>query len=82
MRVLHGKSVSPGYAKGIAFVYNKNSSFKVNHRSIEQEQVHGEFQRFHDALQKSSRELNNLRQKVLSELGHSESQIFAAHLSF
>ncbi|RKY10764.1 MAG: phosphoenolpyruvate--protein phosphotransferase [Planctomycetota bacterium] len=81
MRVLNGKPVSPGYAKGVAFVYNKNSNFEVNYQSIEQEQIHGEFQRFQDALQKSSHELKNIRQKVLSELGQSESQIFAAHLA-
>ncbi|OQY04822.1 MAG: hypothetical protein B6I25_06485, partial [Planctomycetales bacterium 4572_13] len=81
MRVLNGKPVSPGYAKGVAFVYNKNSNFEVNYQSIEQEQIHGEFQRFLDALQKSSHELKNIRQKVLSELGQSESQIFAAHLA-
>lgn len=80
MRILHGKPISPGYARGLAFVYSKDYHPKVDRYNIEKEQVYNEYQRFHEALERSCSELKDLRQKVFNELGHSESQIFAAHL--
>lgn len=81
MRVLHGKPVSPGYAEGRAFVYTRRYEPPPPRYRIEPEQVSEEHLRFYEALGKSSEELFNLRQRVLSELGRAESEIFATHLA-
>lgn len=81
MRVLRGKPTSPGYARGTAVVYRKYYSTEVSKRKLAAEEVQQEMRRFHQALEISSNELNQLRLRVQRELGQSESQIFAVHIA-
>ncbi len=80
MRRLKGKAVSPGYAEGRAFIYKSHQARKVPHYEIAGAAVAEEHHRFHVALEQSLRELKQLEERVLSELGETQSAIFAAHL--
>jgi phosphotransferase system enzyme I (PtsI) len=81
MRVLQGRPISPGYVDGKAFVCSKKQGLKLPRYNIVPEQISNEHHRLHRALEQSVRELKNVEKKVLSELGQSESQIFAARLA-
>jgi phosphotransferase system enzyme I (PtsI) len=45
-------------------------------------EVKGEIERFHTALEDSQRDLLQLQERVQSELGSAEAEIFTAHLLF
>jgi len=82
MQRFHGKPLAPGYAKGQAFIYKEPlSPPRTVRRSIDAPRVRSEVQRFEKALQASLRELEGLKERVLTELGESESRIFEAHLA-
>lgn len=81
MNQLTGKPVSPGYAEGTAFVFDAGQETDIPSYSIEDAAVPGEHLRFHEAVQRSLRELKQLESRVLGELGQNQSAIFAAHLS-
>jgi len=81
MQNLQGKSVSPGYVEGKAFVYSKKRELKTPRYNITPEQISNENHRLHHALERSVRELKDVENKILSELGQTESQIFTAHLA-
>jgi len=81
MQILKGRPISPGYAEGKAFVYNKKQELKMPRYNIIPEQISNEHDRLHLALERSVGELKDVEKKVLSELGQAESQIFAAHLA-
>lgn len=80
MQQLSGKAVSPGYAQGTAFVYDRSRGHGVPRYAITGDDVPGEQQRFREALERSLRELKQLEKRVLSELGEHQSAIFSAHL--
>ena len=80
MQQLSGRAVSPGYARGTAFLYSRHSTNEVPRYEITEVDVAGEHGRFVDALERSFRELQQLEERVLDELGESQSAIFAAHL--
>ena len=81
MRTLHGKPVSPGYARGQAFVYNKDIYPQVPCHAVDPQQVPDELGRFQEALERSTHELEALRDRLLSDLGQAEAEIFSAHLA-
>ena len=82
MTRLEGKGISPGYAEGKAFlvgVYQQERQvpyYTINSADVDSERI-----RFHEALQRSCQELEQVRDRVLSELGEAESQILMFHLA-
>jgi len=81
MREVHGKPVSPGYARGKAFVYDPLKAVELPRRSIQPGQVSTEHTRLHEALERSAKELRAIEKRVVSELGRAEAEIFSAHLA-
>lgn len=80
MEILAGRPVSPGYAKGIAVVSVSDGAVEVPRYRIAQESVDLELTRFHEALERSRAELQQLERRVLTELGKTYASIFSAHL--
>jgi phosphoenolpyruvate-protein phosphotransferase len=78
-RVFQGKPVSPGYAEGGAVVFGTDQT-EASRRSISPEEIDKELARFRQALESSRSELLQLSDRVRSELGVAEADIFAAHL--
>ncbi len=81
MQCLKGIPVSPGYARGTAMILDRDAAFDVPRFRIRQEHVDDEVGRFHAALERSSRELHQLENRIRSELGELYSSIFSAHLA-
>ncbi|MFC6669253.1 phosphoenolpyruvate--protein phosphotransferase [Marinobacterium aestuariivivens] len=81
MRSLTGVPISPGYAEGIAVILDLAQTSDIPQYSIDFNEVDREIARFHDALERSCDELGQLEQRVLDELGHTQSSIFSAHLA-
>ncbi len=81
MEKLTGRPVSPGYAKGTAFLYDFGGSIEIPRYQIGQDAVDSEIDRFHQALERSRSELKQLERRVLSDLGETYSSIFSAHLT-
>ncbi len=80
MKQLSGKAVSPGYAKGTALVYSQCRTDEVPRYKVTDADVAEEHRRFFEAVERSHRELKQLENRVLAELGEAQSAIFAAHL--
>lgn len=80
MKRLQGKSISPGYASGIAVVLETPSE-AIPRRAIRASQAKSEAGRFERARVRAARELDDVRRRVLDELGKSHSAIFEAHLA-
>ena len=54
----------------------------VNDRILEPHEVEPEIRRFDAAIDEARKELTELREKVLQEVGESEARVFDAHLLF
>ena len=69
MLLLEGIPISPGYASGIAIVYDYEIErrFELPHRSISHSEVESECKRLDDALEQSSQDLKLVDQTALSE---------------
>ena len=80
MKQFSGKAISPGYATGTAFVYTPCHIDQFPRHRIARGDIGEELRRFFDAIDKSFRELKQLENRVLTELGEAQSAIFAAHL--
>ena len=81
MAILHGKSISPGYADGTVVLYDRALERPIPQYGIGNHEIETEHERFHQALMRSARDLNRVRQRVLADLGQAESRIFSAHLA-
>jgi len=81
MGIIQGKPISPGYAQGRAVLIGVGE-LSAPRRIVAPDEVEGEIDRFHAALEHSQRDLLQLRERVRSELGSSEADIFTAHLLF
>lgn len=81
MKTLQGKPISPGYAQGYATVFG-TAEIAAPQRCIGEDEVDEELARFHIALRDSRVELDRLQERVQSELGSAEADIFSAHLLF
>jgi phosphoenolpyruvate-protein phosphotransferase len=81
MRIIQGIPISPGYAQGRAVLVGVWEG-SVPRRTVARDEVKGEIDRFHAALEFSRQDLFRLRERVQLELGSSEADIFAAHLMF
>lgn len=80
-RELSGKPVSPGYARGNAVLVGQTKG-EVPHRHVPSHEIDQELDRFRLALETSRSELRRLSNRVQSELGAAEAEIFSAHLLF
>jgi phosphotransferase system enzyme I (PtsI) len=81
MRIIAGKAISPGYAQGHAEVLGIYQT-DTRRTEIHSNQIDTELSRFHNALDESYRELQQLQERVQSELGTESADIFSAHLLF
>jgi phosphotransferase system enzyme I (PtsI) len=81
MRIITGKPISPGYARGRAEILGADQP-NITKTRIRPAQINAELSRFHSALVESSRELSQLQDRVQSELGTDSAGIFSAHLLF
>jgi phosphoenolpyruvate-protein phosphotransferase len=79
--VLRGRSISPGYGAGAAYVYHATSGPAPPRRRIEASEVVSEQTRLLQAIELATRELKEVQERVLSEIGESESEILGAHLA-
>ncbi|NUP07302.1 MAG: phosphoenolpyruvate--protein phosphotransferase [Polyangiaceae bacterium] len=80
-RVLQGCSLSRGYGSGTAYVYCAGAAPPVPHRSIASEDVNEEKRRFLLAVGAARRDLSEVQERVLAEIGEAESEIIGAHLA-
>src|SRR5213596_1087664 len=80
-KTFKGHVVSPGVARGKAFVYRSSPWGSIPRSQIGREEVGSEIERFESALEKSERELKALQSDLRTQLGDVESGIFEAHLS-
>ncbi len=80
MQQFSGKTVSPGYANGTAFVFTQRPTDGIPHYEITDADIAEEQRRFYEALERSFRELKQVENRVLGELGEAQSAIFSAHL--
>ncbi len=81
MKVLEGKPIAPGFARGRAFVLGHGRERSVPRYAIAEQDVPQELARFREAVQRSAEELSQVRDRVFLELGEAESKIFAVHLA-
>lgn len=81
MKIINGKSISPGYAQGCAVVLGYDQK-KLSNIRVDPDDVDTELARFHCAIEESYRELTQLHARVQSELGAEAADIFTAHLLF
>jgi len=81
MQVIQGKPISPGYAQGRAVLFGVDD-LSAPRRIVAADGIEGEIERFHAALENSQQDLLHLQERVQSELGSSEAEIFTAHLLF
>ena len=79
MNELQGFPVSPGYARGWAYVYGVSLP-AVPHYHIAPALTDSERRRLENAFRLSAEDLTRLRHVVEAELGRSEAEIFDAHL--
>jgi phosphotransferase system enzyme I (PtsI) len=79
MQIIQGKRISPGYALGPAVLFGVGE-LSAPRRIVAADAVAGEIERFRTALEDSQRDLLQLQERVQSELGSSEADIFTAHL--
>jgi hypothetical protein len=75
MQIIQGKPISPGYAQGRAVLFGVGE-LSAPRRTVTAEEVEGEIKRFHTALEDSQRDLLQLQERVQSELGSSEADLF------
>jgi phosphoenolpyruvate-protein phosphotransferase len=80
-KTFKGHVVSPGVARGKAFVYRSSPWGSIPRSQIGREEVGSEIERFESALEKSDRELKALQSDLRTQLGDVESGIFEAHLT-
>jgi len=76
-----GKSLSPGYGAGKAFLYEPKKNIQAFKREIQPEHVFTETKRFEEALANSFEELEMLKKQVSAEIGDTEAGIFSAHIA-
>jgi phosphoenolpyruvate-protein phosphotransferase (PTS system enzyme I) len=76
---LHGRSMSPGFGRGTAFVFGTNRP-TTPHCRIAPTAVGEERRRLEVALRRGAEDVAHLKEHVQAELGGTEAEIFDAHL--
>src|SRR5688572_14777013 len=77
--VLRGRPLSPGYAAGTAHAYHSRAAPELPRYRIDPDDIALEQRRLEHAVQASIDELEQVRQRVLADIGEPEAQIIAAH---
>jgi phosphotransferase system enzyme I (PtsI) len=75
----HGAPVSPGIAKGIAWVYH-HEELVAPHYVIKAERVEEELRRFEDALLLTRGQIQQLQTRIAGSIGTEDAAVFDAHL--
>ena len=78
-RVCRGIPAAPGVAMGPAFVLDEEKTV-VSDRSLSPLEIQRELVKYDKALEEARRQVAELREKVLAEVGEAEARIFDAHL--
>lgn len=76
-----GHTISPGLARGKAFIYRLSLWDSIPRSQIGREQVGQEIERLESAFEKAVRELEALQFNLKTQLGDMGAGIFEAHLS-
>ena len=79
MKELTGISASPGIAIGKVFLY-LDDTYKVPRYDIKDRDIPREIERFHEASDKASEEIRNLREQSKSEMDEEESRFLDSHI--
>ncbi|MEJ2647050.1 MAG: phosphoenolpyruvate-utilizing N-terminal domain-containing protein, partial [Sedimentisphaerales bacterium] len=78
LKFIHGKIASEGFAYGPAVITDKKKNLaEMMHREFD---VHYTLEDFHEAINKTSLQLEKLQEQVGQKLSDAASLIFAAHL--
>ncbi|HEX2879664.1 MAG TPA: phosphoenolpyruvate--protein phosphotransferase [Polyangiaceae bacterium] len=80
-QMLPGCSLSPGYGSGSAYVYHCGVAAIAPRRSVSLGETGEEKRRFTLAVGAAQRELAEVKERVLAEIGEAESEIIGAHLA-
>ena len=75
----HGAPVSPGIAKGTAWVYH-HEELVAPHYVIKAERVEEELRRFEDALLLTRGQIQQLQNRIAGSIGTEDAAVFDAHL--
>ena len=78
MHELRGRPVSPGLARGKAYVIGAGRA-AIPHYRVAASVTHEEHRRLESALQRGAEDLARLQERVRAELGRPEAEIFNAH---
>ena len=65
MQIIQGKPISPGYAQGRAVLFGAGE-LSAPRRTVTADEVEGEIERFHTALEDSQRDLLQLQERAYS----------------
>jgi phosphoenolpyruvate-protein phosphotransferase len=76
---LTGRSLSPGLAQGITFVYRDVAALPSEHYDIEASEVEGELERLENAMVRIGADLTTLTSRVEKEMDAKLAGIFEAH---
>jgi len=77
MKIIDGKTISPGYAHGRAEILGAEQQ-DFSKSKIHEDKIDTELARFHSALDASYRDLQQLQARVEAELGTESAEIFSA----
>jgi phosphoenolpyruvate-protein phosphotransferase (PTS system enzyme I) len=78
-RRFQGVAVSPGIARGAAYVYRPEDDVPPRRAVAD---VEGEIQRLNDALAATRKQISDLHSRMLTALGAKDAAVFEAHLMF
>jgi len=78
MKILKGIPASSGVAVGKAYVYVKE--FMIAERKVKKSEVKGELKKFRVALERSKKQILEIKEKTSREIGEKEANIFQAQL--
>jgi len=79
MEILQGVAASPGYAIGKAVVLDRED-VPVRKGFIPEDQVESELSRLHAAVERAKEDIQNLQERMSTEVGEGAAAIFGAHL--
>jgi len=78
MEILHGIGVTPGYAIGEAFVFEREDVL-VRGRFVGADEIEKEVKRFEGSVTKVTQEIDEMRERVRGDLGENASSIFESY---
>lgn len=76
---LFGIAASPGIEIGKVFLLDQED-FSIIPRTIQDNEIDDEINRFKEGIEKTKKELENIKEKIANEIGKEHANIFAAHI--